>query len=78
MVERIKGRLRKWDSKSISMGGRVTLIRSVLLSLPLYALSLLEIPKTVEKNIRPILYNFFLGRFRVGKKDFVGEVGRNL
>lgn len=27
VVEKVKGRIRKWDTKNISMGGRITIVR---------------------------------------------------
>lgn len=59
VLERVKERLRRWDARSISMGGRATLVKSVLSSLPLYTMSLLEMPKQVEKAFKSMQCKFF-------------------
>ncbi|KAL6586447.1 hypothetical protein OROMI_001435 [Orobanche minor] len=68
VVERVTGRLRRWDPKSISLGGRVTLVKSVLSSIPRYILSLLEMPKQVEKKMRSLQCNFLWGGSELVKK----------
>ena len=45
--ERFRNRLSSWKRQYISKGGRLTLIRSTLCSLPIYFLSLFRIPKIV-------------------------------
>ena len=40
VIRRVKDRLALWQRKFLSLGGRVTLIKSVLNSLPLYYLSI--------------------------------------
>ena len=47
LVDKIEARLPSWQSQLLSIGGRVTLINSVLSSIPLYALSVYQIPLTV-------------------------------
>ncbi|KAL8534496.1 hypothetical protein ACS0TY_010494 [Phlomoides rotata] len=37
LVDKIKSRLTKWDGKNISLGGRATLIQSVLSAIPIYS-----------------------------------------
>ena len=45
--ERFRKRLAKWKRQFISKGGRMTLIRSTLSSMPIYLMSLLQIPRVV-------------------------------
>nr|GEV20092.1 RNA-directed DNA polymerase, eukaryota, reverse transcriptase zinc-binding domain protein [Tanacetum cinerariifolium] len=46
-VEKLKQRLSKWKLKTLSIGGRLTLLKSVLGSSPIYNMSLFKVPKTV-------------------------------
>jgi hypothetical protein len=39
VVNRIKSRMSGWKSRHLSFGGRLVLLKSVLISLPVYALS---------------------------------------
>ncbi|RVX14665.1 Transposon TX1 uncharacterized 149 kDa protein [Vitis vinifera] len=45
--ERMRRRLAQWKRQYISKGGRITLIKSTLASIPIYLLSLIRIPKAV-------------------------------
>lgn len=58
-------RLSKWKAGSLSIGGRLTLIRSVLESLPMYYFSLYKVPCKVIKDLESIMSNFLWG----GSKD---------
>lgn len=67
-LDRMKHRLSRWDPKTISIGGRVTLVKSVLTSLPLYLLSFLHLPKKVEKQFRSLQRNFLWGGNNMERK----------
>lgn len=67
-MDRVKKKIRRWDAKSISLGGRLTLIKSVLSSIPLYTMSFLKLPCKVEKEMRAILRNFLWGGKETRKK----------
>nr|GEV91858.1 RNA-directed DNA polymerase, eukaryota [Tanacetum cinerariifolium] len=51
----------KWKAKSLSIGGRFTLIKSVLTSLPLYFMSIYKAPMGVLHKLKSIRRNFFNG-----------------
>ncbi|XP_071728890.1 uncharacterized protein [Rutidosis leptorrhynchoides] len=51
VYDKFKNRLSDWKAKSISFGGRLTLIKSVLNSLPLYYFSLFKVPLSVIKEL---------------------------
>ncbi|GKC55652.1 hypothetical protein Tco_1083250 [Tanacetum coccineum] len=53
--------LSSWKSKSLSIGGRLTLIKSILRSLPIYYLSLFLAPKNVISILESIRCRFFWG-----------------
>lgn len=56
--ERVEKRLASWKGKHLSIGGRLTLINSVLNSLPLYMMSFFAIPKGVLRKL-----DYFRSRF---------------
>ncbi|RVW99255.1 putative ribonuclease H protein [Vitis vinifera] len=59
--ERMRRRLAQWKRQYISKGGRMTLIKSTLVSIPIYLLSLIRIPKVVAKRIEKIQRDFLWG-----------------
>ncbi|KAL8497179.1 hypothetical protein ACS0TY_020751 [Phlomoides rotata] len=61
IIQKVKNRLRKWDHKKISLGGRITLLNSVLSSIPIYYLSFYLIPKTIMREITSIQSIFLWG-----------------
>ncbi|GJT42188.1 putative RNA-directed DNA polymerase [Tanacetum coccineum] len=61
IIDRFRDRLSSWKAKSLSVGGRLTLIKSVLGSLPIYFLSLYKAPLKVIKALESIRCRFFWG-----------------
>ncbi|GKC88928.1 RNA-directed DNA polymerase, eukaryota, partial [Tanacetum coccineum] len=53
--------LSKWKAKTLSIGGRLTLLKSVLGASPLYNMSIFKVPKGVLKEMESIRNNFFKG-----------------
>nr|GFC62990.1 RNA-directed DNA polymerase, eukaryota [Tanacetum cinerariifolium] len=60
-VNKLKLRLSSWKLKTLSIGGRLTLLKSVLGSTPIYNMSLFKVPKAVLKSMESIRRNFFNG-----------------
>jgi len=58
-VNRIKSRLSGWNSRFLSLGGRLVLLKSVLTSLPVYALSFFKAPSGIISSIESLLNKFF-------------------
>ncbi|XP_058761431.1 uncharacterized protein LOC131634822 [Vicia villosa] len=58
VVNNIKARLSVWKGRNISIGGRVTLIGSVLNAIPIFTLSFYKAPSKIIKEIRGLLSNF--------------------
>nr|GEU37394.1 reverse transcriptase domain, reverse transcriptase zinc-binding domain protein [Tanacetum cinerariifolium] len=61
IIEKFKKRLSKWKANMLSIGGRSTLITSVLGSLGVYYISLFPMPKQVNKRLESLRANFFWG-----------------
>ena len=52
--ERVHKRLTLWKRNYISKGGRVTLIKSTLASLPLYQMSMVRLPFAMAKGLEKL------------------------
>lgn len=61
VVELFKKRLSRRKAKSLSVGGRITLIKSVLNSLPTYYFSLFKAPEGVLEKLERLRRIFFWG-----------------
>ncbi|GJW04814.1 RNA-directed DNA polymerase, eukaryota [Tanacetum coccineum] len=60
-IVKLKRRLSKWKLKTLSIGGRLTLLKSVLGSTPIYNMSLFKVPKSVLHSMESLRRNFFNG-----------------
>ncbi|GJR44545.1 hypothetical protein Tco_1312648 [Tanacetum coccineum] len=60
-INKLKTRLSKWKLKTLSIGGRLTLLKSVLGSTPIYNMSLYKVPKAVLSLMEAIRMDFFNG-----------------
>ncbi|XP_071695868.1 uncharacterized protein [Rutidosis leptorrhynchoides] len=60
VIEKIKGRLSDWRMRTLSFGGRVVLIKSVLNSLPLYYFSLFQKSGTSIEDMNVNFKNSFV------------------
>nr|GFC27865.1 RNA-directed DNA polymerase, eukaryota, reverse transcriptase zinc-binding domain protein [Tanacetum cinerariifolium] len=68
VVSKLRPRLSKWKTKTLSIGGRLTLLKSVLGASPLYCMSIFKAPKGVLKEMESIRNNFFIGADTANKK----------
>ena len=59
--ECFQNRLTMWKRQYISKGGRLTLIRSTLSSMPIYFMSLFYLPRKVRLRLEKIQRNFLWG-----------------
>ena len=59
IVNRIKSRLSGWNRRFLSFGGRLILLKSMLTSLPVYALSFFKAPSGIISSIESLLNFFF-------------------
>ncbi|RVW44800.1 hypothetical protein CK203_112481 [Vitis vinifera] len=75
--ERMRRRLALWKRQYLSKGGRLTLIKSTLSSIPLYQMSVFRMPKSVARRIEKLQRDFLWGganggmlEAKYGKEEF--------
>ena len=59
--EKMRRRLARWKRQYISKGGRITLIRSTLASMPIYHMSLFRMPKSMARRLDKVQRDFLWG-----------------
>nr|GEY01388.1 RNA-directed DNA polymerase, eukaryota [Tanacetum cinerariifolium] len=62
VVDRVKNRLSKWKMKTLSIEGRLTLLKSVLGSVPIFHMSIFRGPLIVLRTLESIRSQFFKGQ----------------
>nr|GEU62946.1 zinc finger, PHD-type [Tanacetum cinerariifolium] len=65
---KLRSRLSNWKVKTLSIGGRLTLLKSVLSASPLYNMSIYKVPRGVLKSMEAIRSRFFNGADYSDKK----------
>ena len=68
MKERVKRRLTLWKRQYISKGGRITLIKSTMTSMPIYQMPLFRIPKVVARRLEKLQRDFLWGGGNLERK----------
>ncbi|XP_038971154.1 uncharacterized protein LOC120104305 [Phoenix dactylifera] len=66
LVQQVQSRLEGWRASSLSMMGRVTLVRAVLGSIPVYLMANTVVPKTILLRIERLLRCFLWGSYGGG------------
>lgn len=64
VLDKVRKKLATWKLKTLSRAGRLTLIKSMLNSLPIYFMSLFKMPKWIAKEIVKLQRSFFWGDSR--------------
>ncbi|KAK6803132.1 hypothetical protein RDI58_000916 [Solanum bulbocastanum] len=77
LTNKIVNKITGWQSKMLSYGGKATLIKHVLQSIPIHLLSSISPPSTVLTQIQHIMADFFWG-WRKDKKKYHWSSWRNL
>ncbi|KAE8717060.1 hypothetical protein F3Y22_tig00110065pilonHSYRG00307 [Hibiscus syriacus] len=67
VVQNFQSKLAGWRAATLSLAGRLVLIKSVLCSLPTFFLSMFKIPTSIFKSLNSIMANFLWG----------GGIGKN-
>nr|GFA74551.1 RNA-directed DNA polymerase, eukaryota [Tanacetum cinerariifolium] len=60
-IQKVRARLSKWKVKTLSVGGKLTLLKSVLGAVPVYNMSIYKAPKGVLHEMEMIRNKFFNG-----------------
>ncbi|GJV14676.1 RNA-directed DNA polymerase, eukaryota, reverse transcriptase zinc-binding domain protein [Tanacetum coccineum] len=68
IVDRVRRRLSKWKMKMLSIGGRLTLVKSVLGSMPIFHMSMFKVPTGTLRTLESIRGKFFNGHETSSKK----------
>ncbi|GJS60496.1 RNA-directed DNA polymerase, eukaryota, reverse transcriptase zinc-binding domain protein [Tanacetum coccineum] len=61
VIKKVTTKLSTWKAKTLSVGGRLTLIKSVLGAIPTYYMSLFKAPEGILSQLERIHNSFFLG-----------------
>ncbi|GKA80387.1 hypothetical protein Tco_0786983 [Tanacetum coccineum] len=61
VIDRVKNQLSKWKMKTLSIGGRLTLLKSVLGSIPIFHMSIYRAPLSVLRTLESIRSKKFKG-----------------
>ncbi|GKA66196.1 RNA-directed DNA polymerase, eukaryota, reverse transcriptase zinc-binding domain protein [Tanacetum coccineum] len=69
ILDKFSKRLSKWKASLLSIGGRTTLLSSVLGAIGTYYFSLFPMPAIVNKKLETLRSNFFWGNNANGKKN---------
>ena len=75
ILKKMEKKLSGWKPLYLSKGGRPMLLKSTLLSLPMYHLSLFTIPKAVATRLKSIQRNFF-GDLQRGASNTLWWLGK--
>jgi len=68
MLRRVDLRIRSWCNRFLSLGGRLTLLSSVLLTIPVYWFTLAQLPVAISEALRKLMVNFLWGQNAHSKK----------
>ncbi|KAJ4788737.1 RNA-directed DNA polymerase (reverse transcriptase)-related family protein [Rhynchospora pubera] len=67
LLQKMKAKLTGWRSQMLSHAGRLVLIKSVLMALPVYYMSMECVPKIIIKQMDSLLARFFWGKPAEGR-----------
>ena len=68
VVEKVIKRVLGWQAKILNFGGKATLVKHVLQSIPVHTLAAISPPKTTLKCIKKVIADFFWGTDKDRKK----------
>ncbi|GJW83464.1 RNA-directed DNA polymerase, eukaryota, reverse transcriptase zinc-binding domain protein [Tanacetum coccineum] len=69
VVDKVVTRLSRWKMKTLSIGGRLTLLKSVLGSIPIFHMSIYKVPVCILNSLESIRSHFFNGHDLNSKKS---------
>ncbi|XP_058733701.1 uncharacterized protein LOC131605347 [Vicia villosa] len=75
IISKMRKRLSGWKNRFLNLGGRITLLKSILSSLTVFTMSFYKVPKKVEKELTSIQSSFLWGG--MDEKRFLTHNGFN-
>ena len=61
LIDRVVARVAGWKEKSLSLGGKETLIKSIAQAVPVYAMMVFRIPTKICKGITSVISQYWWG-----------------
>lgn len=61
IIDKVKARPNGWSTSSLSLAGRITLIKSVLSAVPLFVMQSTRIPNGIVDEVERVCRNFLWG-----------------
>jgi hypothetical protein len=61
LIDRVAMRINGWKEKTLSLGGKEILIKSIAQAVPVFAMMVFKIPKNICKGITSIISQFWWG-----------------
>lgn len=71
LLDKVNSRLASWKGKFLSFAGRITLASSVLLSIPIYSMATIVLPKKICDGIDNVVRNFIWNGSRPGNRIYL-------
>nr|GEZ30584.1 RNA-directed DNA polymerase, eukaryota, reverse transcriptase zinc-binding domain protein [Tanacetum cinerariifolium] len=68
IIHKIRSRLSKWKVNTLSIGGRLTILKSVLGATLIYSMSIFKVPRGVLKALEAMHNRFFIGSDQSDRK----------
>nr|GEX22194.1 RNA-directed DNA polymerase, eukaryota [Tanacetum cinerariifolium] len=73
-ISKMKKRLSRWKFNTLSVGGRLTLLKSMLGSTPIYNMSIFKVPKSILNLLESLRRNFLMA-FKMMIERLLGSNG---
>lgn len=64
MIKKVRSKIDGWKNKLLSKGGKLILLKHILLSMPVYQFSAFDVPKAVIKSLESIFSSFIWGNYK--------------
>ena len=68
LVKKVEKRIDNWNYRNLSLGSRITLLRSGLVSIPIYCFSLTHVPQSILQMIRKQMFSYMWSSSSTGGK----------
>lgn len=65
LIDKTHGKLTAWSSRLLFLGGRLTLVNSMLSTIPTYQMSIFKLPAWVIKEIDKLISDFLQSRSNI-------------